>query len=110
MSIQEVPRILLSTTARTNPKGYSQIINYCKVADRSMTEVITDLGDGVKGVRKIYYDIIGANPEKIVDNVAGRCEVYTSAAPERTYGVIQEIEGIKNYLPNLSMEKLAEIL
>ena len=109
MSMLEFPRILVSTTARTSKKGYNQIINYCKVGDRNMTEVITDLGNGVKGVRKIYYDAIGANPEKIVDNVADRCEIYTSGAPERPYDVIQEINGIKNYLPNLTLEKLADI-
>ena len=106
MSILDVPKILISTTARTNKKGYNQVINYCRVENKAMTEVITDLGNGVKGVRKIYYDIVGT-PEKIVDRVADRCEIYTSGAPERPYGVIQEIEGIKSYLPNLTLEKLA---
>ena len=109
MSMLELPRILVSTVARKNAKGHSQIINYCKIADRAVTEVITDLGDGVQGVRKIYYDRIGANPEKIVDNFAGKCEIYTSGAPERPYDVIKEVEGIKSYLPNLTLEKLAEL-
>ena len=109
MSITDIPRVVISSTSRTNAKGLHQIINYCRIGSRRMTEVITDLGNGTKGVREIYYDIIGANPERIVDKVADRLEIYTSGAPERPYDVIQEIKGIKSYLPNLTLEKLAEI-
>ena len=108
MQMLDFPKVILSTTSKVSKNGHSQVINYCRIADRRVTEVITDLGNGAKGVRKIYYDIVGANPERIVDNVADRCEIYTSATPERPFGVIQEINGIKNYLPNLSMEKLVE--
>ena len=106
MILVDAPRILLSTSSRISPKGYHQTINHCRIGGRRVTEVITNLGDGQQGIRKIYYDIIGAEPERIVDTVAGRCEIYTSGAPERPYDVIQEIEGIKCYLP-FTLEKLA---
>ena len=101
------PKIIISSTSRTNQKGLHQIINHCRIGSRRMTEVVTHFQDGKKGIREIYYDIIGANPEKIVDKMEGRVEIYTSGAPERPYDVIQEIEGMKCYLPNLTLEKLA---
>ena len=109
MPMLDFPKVILSTTSKVSKNGHSQIINYCRIAGRRVTEVITDLGNGNKGVREIFYDRIGVNPERIVDRVAGRCEIYTSAAPERPYSVKQEIDGIISYLPNVTLEKLADV-
>ena len=100
-------RILLSTIAKSNEKGLKQVINHFRCNGNPMVEITTDLGKDLKGVREVYYDVTGAVPQRIIDKLAGRVEVYTSALPERPCGVIQEIEGIRSYLPNLSMEKLA---
>ena len=100
-------KTLLSTIAKTNEKGNSQVINHFRYNNAPMVEITTDLGKGLQGVREVYYDVTGAMPQRIINKIADRIEVYTSAKPEMPCGVIQEIEGIKSYLPNLSMEKLA---
>ena len=100
-------KTLLSTIAKISEKGRPQVINHFRCNNAPMIEITTDLGEGLKGVREVYYDVTGAVPQRIIDKIADRVEVYTNARPEMPCGVIQEIEGIRSYLPNLSMEKLA---
>ena len=97
--IREPIRCLLSS----NVKGKKTINEYMLKSGQHITEIVTDLGCGAKGVREIHRNL--ANPadiEKIVDIVFGRLEIFY---PSKV-GIIQEVEGVKCSVPGLSIEKL----
>ena len=69
------------------------------------TEIITDLGQGNKGIRTIERDCFG-KPEKVIDECYGRQEIYTPESPIYPMGVFQTSkDGCKTYFPD---KKLAD--
>ena len=100
--VREPIRCLLTTQI----KGKQTINEYMLKSGQYITEVITDLGQGQTAVREIYKNSAKpADVEKVVDRIFGKLEIfYPSKA-----GVIQEIEGVKFSLPNVSIEKLTKV-
>ena len=100
--MREPIRCLLDTKV----KGNQTINQYMLKSGKYITEVVTDLGNGATGVREIYKNSAKpADVEKVVDKIFGKLEIfYPSKA-----GVIQEIEGVKFSLPNVSIEKLTKV-
>ena len=100
--VQDHIRCLLSTQT----KGKHTVNEYMLKSGKYITEIITDLGQGQKGVREIYRNSQKANDvEKVVDQVFGRLEIFYPGK----IGVIQEIDGVKFSFPDISIEKLVKI-
>ena len=100
--MREPIRCLLDTKI----KGKHTVNQYVLKSGQYITEVVTDLGNGATGVREIYRNSTKpADVEKVVDKVFGKLEIFY---PNKV-GVIQEIEGVKFLLPNVSIEKLTKV-
>ena len=100
-------RIASSTYTRINPKGLEQTITEFKTsAGKLGTEIVTALDRETKGTRIIERDIVGT-PERVIDTVGNRHEVYVNAYPERPCGVFQYNEdNVKSYFPNINWNDL----
>ena len=100
--VREPIRCLLTTQI----KGKQTINEYMLKSGQYITEVITDLGQGQTGVREIYKNSSKATDvEKVVDKVFGRLEVFYPGK----IGVIQEVDGMKCSMPDITIDKLIKV-
>ena len=80
------------------------ITQYTMNNGKKGTEIITDLGQGYKGIRTIEKDTFG-NIEKVIDDFYGRKEIYTSAFPIYPKGIFQfSKDGFKMYFPDKTLK------
>lgn len=93
--IMEPIRCLLNTSSINN----KTVNEYCLKSGKHITEIITDLGNNNQSIKEIYKDTLGC-PEKIVDKVFGKLEIYY---PGKSC-VIKESNGEKTILPNNTMD------
>jgi len=85
----------------SSSNGRVAVKEYSLKNGKHITEIITRLGKDNEGIREIYKDTLGY-PEKVVDRVFGRLETYYPAR----VGVVQESDGVKTPLPEITMDML----